>query len=400
MTDLPPPGQQGWAPPPVPAGEPAAEPAGPTLQDHLRRARSWRIGTATPAPKERVALAAAGVDDPLLASYLVWRRSMLVVTMPVILLTGLGALLSLAEIEFGEPFNQLGDIAAALPSLAPLVLVGAVALSLASWTDARRSSRILVVGWVISFVMPLIPAVLPLEFLVDTEELEFQIGDPDTAAAFITGLKLVLGIGYAMQLLPAIVTFPAGAVRGALRVRGLLPASPLTGWMLIVAAPFYSVLTFVALVLITQLLGTGLLLVGTLLLVCGPWVHVWRRRLYTGISTAESEAELDKTQNVTGTIALAGFAVILVWALTAKVSGLRPIGSGEDATLNYVDGGRLAIEAVARVLLSTVVFTSILLRMTLTDWRNSTIRRSQPGAADVDAQFARLETALGRDDAG
>jgi hypothetical protein len=63
---------------------------------------------------------------------------------------------------------------------------------------------------------------------------------------------------------------PGGAVRAALRVRALFPHSSLAGWILIMCAPFYSVVVLVALVGVTQVAGNTLLFVGTAMVVCSP----------------------------------------------------------------------------------------------------------------------------------
>jgi hypothetical protein len=63
---------------------------------------------------------------------------------------------------------------------------------------------------------------------------------------------------------------PGGAVRAALRVRALFPHSSLAGWILIMCAPFYSVVVLVALVVVTQVAGNTLLFVGTAMVVCSP----------------------------------------------------------------------------------------------------------------------------------
>ena len=337
----------------------------------------------------------AGVTSPLARSYAAWRQSALLIAAPIVVTGAVLALFDFRNIETGEPFNSFGIAAQVLPLLGPLVLAAASLAALATWTRPRLSSRVLISGWVASLVLPLLPALVPLDWLIDNELFVRNIGDRETAALLLQLVKAFLAIGYAVSLLPAIVTFPGGVVRGSLLAKGLVPQSSLPGFFLVATAPFYSLVVMVALVVVMQFIGTGLLVVGVLLLAVAPWVYVVNRKLYLAGDLAQmASPRLDLTQRLNGALIAGGIIVVLVWALTTDVDGIPVVGSGDDAFLDHVTLARVTVEAIGRVIVTTVAFAHVFLSMTVLSWRtapSTTAQQMPPGEASYDERLSGLE---------
>lgn len=162
-----------------------------------------------------------------------------------------------------------------LTGIDTLFMSAGMSFAMHLWARPVVSMRSLRFGWLASFVLPLIPALFPLEMLFKQgllEQLEEEYVKEYGQEAynlFIFATKLTLALAYAIQLLPVVITFPGGAVRGALKILGLLPQSTLPGWILVVASPFYSLLVCVALVIVIQVAGNGTLFFGTSIVLSG-----------------------------------------------------------------------------------------------------------------------------------
>jgi hypothetical protein len=82
-------------------------------------------------------------------------------------------------------------------------------------------------------------------------------------------------------------------MRGAVRVKTVFPAAVLPGWFLVAVAPFYSLFMIVTFVLIEQIAGSALLILGVALLAFAPWLYVIHRKVYArSMSHAEAGVEM------------------------------------------------------------------------------------------------------------
>ncbi len=405
----------GYGPPPIAGhavappgyGPPPAQPMQPpqlTVGDHVKRALTWRLERVTPSPQEVNELGAAHVTDAALQGYSVWRRSVLLVVLPVVALSAVLAIVGFKDVTSEQPidatgtvmleYTGLGVIAQVLPLLGPPVLALGVFLAFRSWASLRRSSRLLTVCWLASILLPVLPAVLPADWLINDEPLR-QLFVSQEVDAFLAGLRVQVGIGYMVTLLPVLVTVPGGVVRGSARVKGLLPATTLPGFFLITTAPFYSLIVIVALVLLIQLSGNVLLVLGALALAGSPWVYVQQRRHYLGpVMDDESSAALDSAQRIYGALTLAGVGAIVLWAFTAKVNGVAVLGSGDEAVFDYVTAARSMAEVLARSYATTVVFAHIFLTLTMASWRTARAVASDPRMTAAEHRNAAVAAAL------
>jgi hypothetical protein len=365
--------QQGWqqpaqqqpqyAPPRIP---------GPGIGTHLKRAIDWNVAEIVATPREKQQLEALGIE-PRLHGLFVWRRSSLIVAMPLLLVGVVLAFVQAADVELSG-FNGLGKLWVFLPAIG-LVFVPLGALgSIRSWTELRRTSKALIVCWVLSLVLPLSAALIPLDYVTDIGRLEAAYGGSGVFA-----LRLGLAVSFALTLLPVIVSVPGGVVKGAARVKSLFPSASLPGWFLVAVAPFYSLFMVIVFVLIDQLIGNGLLLLGVGLLAFAPWLYVVYRRVYgRPLSLAEARTELARASRFGGVITLGGMLLIIIFAFTRKVGGAHVLGSSDkDSIFTYIQVLRSLIEVLGRSIVTTVVFSSIFLTMILTDWRTMTEMRGE-----------------------
>ena len=357
---------------------------------HLKRVINWRIVMLAPIPKESQLLDQNDVSNATFRSYLVWRRSMFLVAGPAIFLSAI-----LAWVNFFQTYasdsqvlNGFGDFIYLLPPFASSVLCIVILVVLCRWTQWRQTARIYKVGWAFSFILPFLPAMFPITFILNAEyKTEEYMVD-------VAIVKFSLAITYAMQLFPILITFPGGLARASLKIRGLLPESTLSSWILVITAPFQSVVFLMALVLLIQLAGNISLFVGTTFLFCAPWIYVLRRHLYVGVPTERREKLLDRTQFVIGLLVTLGGICFLIWAFTGNIGGVKILGTGSQGALcTYGSLVQLIFEVVGRNLTTTVLFADVLLRMTATNWRQNRERRDADGGK-IDQLFRDMECSI------
>ncbi|MGH9270066.1 MAG: hypothetical protein ACRDZ2_02215 [Ilumatobacteraceae bacterium] len=357
---------------------------------HPRRAATGGVRGVQPSPAEQRALSAIGIDDPLMQGYMAWRRSLLFVAAPIAVFSGALAAWDLATNYSIERLNALGIVVSLIPSVAVLLLNVVTVIAALTWRDPRRSARTLMVGWAISLVAPLVASVLPVNWLV-TDEFMNQFG-PDTE--FV--VRMLISVEYAVVLLPTLLSFPSGVVRGAARIKSLLPSSTLAGWVLLILAPIYAVFFVVAVIIVEQLAGNVLLLLAIALLAASPFVHLAGARLYIRPLTTDDEVRrLDRVQRWSGLLTLVGIVLLVIWALTARLGDSRLIGSVADGALIDHKAALLrVIELVCRVLITTAVFSHVLLQVTDASWRFDRGFSDPEALRRHDAQMVEVDRAL------
>lgn len=277
--------------------------------------------------------------------------------------------------------NGVGNFVTNLSSIANIIIliavIGAIGIPFGKfrvWSDWRLSSKIIRYGFIVSFVLPIIPAFVPLKYFAvapppqgsGMSVLDFaQLGISTTSLAESEEglewklLQLEIYLSNFIKFLPALFSFPASLFGASLRIKGLLPKSSLSSWILTVAGPFLSLVILAAAMLIMQFYGDILLTLGVIFLSTGPWLNVFRRKLYVTAPDDHTDKQIDFTQLVSLIFKLLGWAFIIMWAI---------INYLKDDVLELFKFFKLILEAWGRVLGSTVVFTDMLLRMTVTNW--------------------------------
>jgi len=325
-----------------------------------------QVPLAEPIEKESKILTDQHVTNRIVQSYFVWRKSCLLTALPTLFV---GMTLGLYDLKGSfkdSALNGLGKILLLLTSFDSVFLFGAVLYAVMKWNYFPKSVMYVRLGFLVAFIMPLIPALFPLEMVIQGQYVD--VLDNETIVAY----KISFALAYALELLPVIITFPGGALRGSLRIRWLLPESTLSGWIIIMSAPFYSIVCCMALVLVMQVVGNALLFVGTLLIVALPWTYVILADLFVSSWDTEKKEKVQKVQRIVLIASITGYALILVWAFTAEVAGMKVIGGPNDnALLSYSSGCRIIVELIGRLLVTTVMFSDVILRMSLRNWTDS-----------------------------
>ena len=147
---------------------------------------------------------------------------------------------------------------------------------------------------------------------------------------------------------PAIRPFTATTYRSAL-----------TCWIMVISAPFYSILILTSLVVLIQVAGNVLLIVGSLLLTLNPWGFVMFRRYYIRSYCDAHEQRLNRIQQLTGIVNALGLIFIVVWATTSGTVG---------NVFGWQDVVRFAVVGFGNGLVVSIVFCDSFLRMTVTHW--------------------------------
>jgi hypothetical protein len=378
---------------------------GATLGMHFKRAIDWNVSDVVLSPREKAQLDAAGVVEPRMQALLAWRRSTLLVSFPILVLGVVLSFIAAAKQNSDDSsLTGIGKLVEWLPSIALLLVPLGVLIVIGRWTELRSTSRALIICWALSIVVPLAAALLPIDVLIDVDSLKAQATSADQLqeieAIIFTG-RISLAINYALTLLPVIITIPAGVIKGAGRVKFLFPAAALPGWFLVAVAPFYSLFLIVVFVLIDQIVGNVLLILGVGLLAFSPWLFVIKRRVYgRSMSIAEARQELPKAGRLGGLLTLGAFALIIIYLLTAKVapSNMRVIGTDDKKSVfTVLQVLRTAVEVFGRNLVTSVVFCMIFLSMVFAEWRATQAMRPEVRAEhDMEMNALRRYTEAAR----
>jgi hypothetical protein len=353
---------------------------------HAKRVYKWRLNQVDPTDSENRRLDEAGVPphNATMRGYMAWRHTSLCLALPIVLFGAIWDLVVMGQTfntDSTRDLNGMGSFVLRVPYFSSLFLFVALLLCVVWWNQWRRTRTIVRIGWSLSFFLPFLPALFPLESLLKKDYLLYYRQND-----MLLVYKFGMALSYVFVVLPLIITFPGGAVRAAIRLRGLLPQSSLSSWILVISAPFYSLIILLSLVVVIQLAGNWLLVLGAVILTVNPWIYVVFRRLYvtSGIDD-KLEARVDVVQKVAGLSSMVGFVMVLVWALSSGVIG-SIFSVGQLVTFLFRGFGN--------GLVTSIVFCDSFLRMTVSNWRNDRDRRDNDGGVGIDAMFSAIEQVI------
>ncbi len=427
---------------------------------HLMRAFGWNLGKVVPSQTESTALEAAGVTDPTVQRYAAWRRSLLLVTLVPTLLA-----FALAGIDtFESGFGELTKLGVGL-EIAWLVAAAGLTISCLAgiiyWKRPGRMSSLLAGAWATAFLLPFVYALLPVNAIYHVHDItatlpvvkspipaakakpakaampdddDEEADDEVELAVIVDPVKLeklqameelavefvLSGSGY-LLLLPAVMSLIPGALNGCLRIKALLPAAQLPGWLLVCAAPAFLLFWMVVLVLANHAARSPLLVFGVLLWAGAPiWYSLWGKVFVQSQIGATEAARIGRVKKLVLLTTLIGTGLLLAFMLTSKVVGLKIVGfergkavSTKIAELSDTDdevsledvqtalaesksfvyafdlsSWRFVVDLLAKLLVVTAVFADLVLRATLSAWKNDRSLRASSGSAAYDATAA------------
>ncbi len=118
------------------------------------------------------------------------------------------------------------------------------------WDQHRRSRTVLLRGWLVAFLTPLLLALIPVGWRIDTSSV--SVSD---MAQFNMGASLLGAMLVYVTLMPAVLSLIPGVLRACLRIKALIPEAILPGLFLIAATPFYILLFLVIFTTVNQAAG-------------------------------------------------------------------------------------------------------------------------------------------------
>jgi hypothetical protein len=347
-------------------------------------------------------------DDLVLGRHLAWRRSMLVL---VIAVTALTAALDTATKLVGGPqstFNFVlrldpdeglpeptgfGDLAELLWLLSFYAMPAAALLALLLWARPRASRALLLGGWCASFLVPVAIALTPWSWWT------VEPPPPTTQAARLVRQyeRLVEGLAwsnyYVFVLSPAVLALVPGLLRACVRIKRLLPESVLPGWFLVAAAPFNGLLVLVTVVALAQVAPSPLLVAGMLLWLAAPLAYLARARTFTRpLCCPQDLRGLARVQIVAWALILASCVCLFAYAARWQLLGLRLVGlEPRTSLLRPWEVVRYFLDFLGRSMFVTVLAADLLLRATLSAWRQQREFLQADQAKEYDRLMERLD---------
>ncbi|HUQ71328.1 MAG TPA: hypothetical protein VM165_17500 [Planctomycetaceae bacterium] len=299
-----------------------------------------------------------------------------------------------AEEEVPPQVTPLGQFADLVELAALYALAAASLLALATWTRFRFSSRVLQIGFLVSFFVPMIVWLLPGSWWGDDDSYSDFREDP---AAFIAEVAeaLLIAAEALFGLLPTVLSLIPGVQRACLRIKTLLPESLLPGWYLVAAAPLYGLFLLVIFVGINQVASDPIFLIGMFLFLAAPAMYVVRADVFTGPLATDSEFQrMRGVQRIIALITVAAGVLLVYYVCTQNVMGVRVVGlDPKSSLLQPLDLVEFILEFLARSMFMTVFGADLFMRMNLTSWKHNRAFLGTPAAARYDGVMTALADA-------
>lgn len=367
---------------------------------HLKRAFNWDLRSLPVEPAEEATLLANGVDETDARRYLVWRRSVLLVVAIPTLLSALLATLGFL-LQDKSSLSGTGVLLEIVRLAALFVLPVTVWVAARAWDNHRRSRNILLRGWLIAFITPLVLALIPYGWRVDLS----SAGDANAVNMANAIMGFAGAVVVYVTLMPAVLSLLPGVLRGCLRIKALIPESILPGLFLVAATPLYIMLFLVIFTTVNQVIGDLLLVLGILALLGAPMLYLINARTFTKpLRTDEEIARIGTIQKTVLTVVGIGLVLILAYLFTHQVTipgqmGVRQVAlMGFDSSSSIIQFWRPAViqfpvEFVARSLVTTVLVADLFMLMNLQLWKHTREFQASPGAESYDRLMTEIEEA-------
>jgi GYF domain 2 len=358
---------------------------------HIHRALGWDLRAIEVEPAERDLLVARGVDEEDARRYLCWRKSVLRVVAIPTLVSALLALIGLVTTDLSA-FSGVGLLLEFARVAALFALPVTAWLAAKAWDRHRRSRNILLRGWLVAFLTPLLLALIPYSWRVDMS------GADATVQGQVTALVSLLGaVSVYVTLMPAVLSLIPGVLRACLRVKALLPESILPGWFLVASTPLYVLLFLVIFSTVNQVAGHALLILAVVALLGAPLLYLVNAKTFTRpLHDAAEVAKIGQVQKNVYIVTAVGLVLLFLWAVTAELFNHSLIGL--DARTSFVrpwdpDLFQFPLEYVVRSLFTTVLVADLFMLMNLSVWHHTKAFVGTERAATYDRLMSEIEEA-------
>jgi len=286
----------------------------------LRRAFRLRIEPNEILEDERAAMTAARppITDETQQAFLAWRRSVLfmaaLLMIPVAILHAYENLKDLENVP--EGWKVLTYLNAAVEAGFAVFLWTQVG----RWTKWRRQSRTLSWAWLIYFLMPFLVFLYPLASAID-----FGDAGPELRQQAQVAAGIVIGAQALISLAPKVISLLQGLIRASIATKTLFPGASAPGWLMVMAAPLYMVIFYIFVLLPYHFTGSGLVVVGLLLVLAAKGTLV---RAGLGLTKPMQDdiarTATTKTLRLWMALLISGAACIVggLWGLASQASAL------------------------------------------------------------------------------
>jgi hypothetical protein len=344
----------------------------------IRRIVAWNLPKVPLTDSENQLLQARGIENEIARKYLAWRRSIL---LAVAVTTGIGAIIyfitSLVQLSIeldlpgGKltiPLSPFGVFTVVIRILCQFALPATAILAFIFWARLRLSRRLIVIGWLVSFLTPLVIALFPLNWLFSVPPLANE--QEQMAAHAVLGF--LGGLAYFITFTPTVLSLIPGVLRACVRVKALLPESIISGWFLLAGAPLYALLLLVTFITINQLAGNALLILGVLLFMGAPLAFLFGGQLFIRPLTEDRDIrKIRYIQLVYAATAGVAMLLLLIYLFTAKFFGKTIMGFSS-ATSLFLPWTVIQyyIDFMGRSLFTSTLFADLLLWMNFSVWHH------------------------------
>lgn len=311
----------------------------------LRRAFRLRIEPNEVLDDERRAMTAAvpAITDETQQAFLAWRRSVLFMAALV--------MIPVAFLHAYENLKDLGNLPEGWKSLTYLSVAVESGFAVFLWTQVprwtawKRQARTLSWAWLVYFLTPFLIFLYPVAANFDYGDVtaearqQMQIG-----AGFLVGAQALV------SLAPKVISLLQGLIRASIATKTLFPGASAPGWLMVIAAPLYMIIFYIFVLLPYHFSGSGLVVLGMLLVISAKSTLVRAGLGLTKPMTDDTaRAATKKALSLWMLLLIAGAACIIagLWNLVSKASPLTLVN--------------FALSMGANILLLTLIATDILI---------------------------------------
>ncbi len=281
----------------------------------LRRALRLRIDANEVLEDERTAMLAAqpAITDESQQAFMAWRRSVLFVA--ALLMVPVAILHAIDNTKFEDNTPEIWKTLAYIQVTVEVVFAVFLWTQVGKWRAWRTQSRRIAWGWLFYFLTPFLVFLYPFASAVN-------YGDGDTRTAKMA-VGMAIGAQAFLSLAPKIISLLQGLIRASIATKTLFPGASAPGWMMVIAAPLYMIIFYVFVLLPYHFTDSGLVVLGTLLVLAAKGTLVRAGLALTRPMTDDvARKATQRAQTVWMALLVAGIACIVggLWELIEKAS--------------------------------------------------------------------------------
>ena len=281
----------------------------------LRRALRLRIDANEVLEDERTAMLAAqpAITDESQQAFMAWRRSVLFVA--ALLMVPVAILHAIDNTNFEDNTPEIWKTLAYIQVMVEVVFAVFLWTQVGKWRAWRTQSRRIAWGWLLYFLTPFLVFLYPFASAVNYGE-----GDTRTAKMAV---GMAIGAQAFLSLAPKIISLLQGLIRASIATKTLFPGASAPGWMMVIAAPLYMIIFYVFVLLPYHFTDSGLVVLGTLLVLTAKGTLVRAGLALTRPMTDDvARKATQRAQTLWMALLVAGIGCIVggLWELIEKAS--------------------------------------------------------------------------------